>query len=390
MMRRSGILLVILLLPAVSFAQARDPDVSIHELADTDTHPTDPHRDPDLYRAFVLNHTEDAADARKVLEAVVRNHPRLREAWFGLGFLGLVTGDLTLAENAANSALKVSPDWGLGLNLLGAACLEQGKLGEAERWLVASSRADPTLPFPYTNLFRLAVLTDRCSLVTDAVSTGLSTATAEIRPAVMDAVGEAAWNSLATLEQEGATLSTATSLRNLTSLINDPALQAGALAVLASVGADVPSLLRDFAPIVEAARASGDASLLHEVLKQKCDVMDSAGLDSYAAACHEERLPVALASGDAWEAYGALFSACASSDSTPASNCACTMRLSQPLEKAGGITAALASMARGDCMNTRGDAASATKHWKLARKRFLALLATTTDGRVPSFLGDVE
>ncbi|HNZ04074.1 MAG TPA: hypothetical protein PKK50_08015 [Myxococcota bacterium] len=111
MMRRSGILLVILLLPAVSFAQARAPDVSIHELADTDTHPTDPHRDPDLYRAFVLNHTEDAADARKVLEAVVRNHPRLREAWFGLGFIGLVTVSCRVSESAkfaknANTFLK--------------------------------------------------------------------------------------------------------------------------------------------------------------------------------------------------------------------------------------------------------------------------------------------
>ncbi|MBP7381728.1 CHAT domain-containing protein [Myxococcota bacterium] len=392
MMRRSGILLLIVLLPAASYAQVRDPDVLIRALADTDTSPTDDHRNPDLYRAFVLNHNGDtAADARALLEAVVRNHPRLREAWFGLGFLGLVTGDLALAENAANRALEVSPDWGLGLNLLGAVCLEQGKLGDAERWFVASFRADPTLPFPYLNLFRMAVLTDRCSLVTDAASTGLSTATAETLPDVVDAVGQAAWNSLATLEEQGATLAAATCLRNLTSFVDDPALQAGALAVLASVGTDVPALVRDFAPIVEAARASGDAALLHEVLLRKCEVLDSAGLNADAAACHEERLSAALASGDAWEAYGAVLSACSIADSTTASgNCACTIRLSLPLEKAGGVASALASMARGDCMNRRGDTPSAKKHWKLARKRFLGLLATSDDGRVPSFLGDIE
>lgn len=393
MVGRTRILLLILLVPAVSFGQARDPDTLVRALASADTRSSDDHRDPDLYRAFVLDHLGDeaaAAEVRTVLEAVVRNHPRLREAWFGLGFLGIVTGDWTLAEDAAKRALEVSPGWGLGLNLLGATCFEQGRLVEAERSLLAASRADPTLPFPYTNLFRLSAQTDRCSLVTGAASAALADAPVEARSDVLDAIRQAAWNMLGTLEQEGATVSTATCLRDLASLVHDPALEAGTLAMLASAGADVPGLLPGFMPVLEAAQASGNPSLVYEVLKRKCAVLDLAGLVADASRCHEDRLSAALAVGDGWEAYGALLSACFSEETSEVPGCGCADRLSRTLETSSGVAAALALKARGDCLDGLGDKASANREWELARKRFVGLLSKTSDGRVPSFLGDIE
>ncbi len=130
----------------------------LEQLLEPGASPTAAQRDIDLYRSFVEDSLKagESQAAQHLLERICSAHPNLREAWYGLGYLALRTGQAPLMERAARTALRISPGWAIGHNLLGVALLESKRPEAARAELLLAIKAEPTLFFPWLNLYRLA------------------------------------------------------------------------------------------------------------------------------------------------------------------------------------------------------------------------------------------
>ena len=138
-----------------------NPDPLVRELLAPGGELKDHHRDPELYRAFCFYHQNNKTleAGKEILGKAAKAHPDLREIWFGVGLAAMLTQDIKGWQAGALKALEVSPGWALALNLLGTSYLEQKRLLDARQVLLSAISAQPTLRFPYLNLYRATART---------------------------------------------------------------------------------------------------------------------------------------------------------------------------------------------------------------------------------------
>jgi tetratricopeptide (TPR) repeat protein len=116
--------------------------------------------DDELRRAFALMEQEQLAQSIDAFDAVLDAEPRNAEAWFGLGMVTAIAGQLDRARQAFEESLTLEPQSGT-FNALGKVLRAQGELGRAERVFSEALFLDPDFVEPMVELGALYTKQER-------------------------------------------------------------------------------------------------------------------------------------------------------------------------------------------------------------------------------------
>ncbi|MDE2178811.1 MAG: tetratricopeptide repeat protein [Xanthomonadaceae bacterium] len=126
-------------------------------------HPSAPAATPTLQHAGLLLRNGQFAQARSVLEELVRRQPALLQAHWMLGGACLEGGDPAAAEHAFRAVLALDPRWVPARVALGELLARSGRSDEAERELRRAHADDPRFPRAALSLAQLLLAGERAA-----------------------------------------------------------------------------------------------------------------------------------------------------------------------------------------------------------------------------------
>jgi Tfp pilus assembly protein PilF len=102
--------------------------------------------------ALQLMRQNKSAQAKKQLQNLIDQHPKLAGPYINLGIIQLTEGDPVKAENSFSTALQFKPDSSPAQNQLGVALRMQGKFQEAEQAYKSALELEPDYLLAHRNL----------------------------------------------------------------------------------------------------------------------------------------------------------------------------------------------------------------------------------------------